>query len=75
MTSPVKFARLGKGDMVHIHVKPHANRIGGDQKIHFARLIHLNLCIAGARRKPAHHNRRSAALLANNLGNGVNIIG
>ena len=74
MAAAIKFARLGKGDMVNIHVQPHTNGICRDQKIDLAGLIHLNLGIAGARRKPAHHNRRAAALLANNLGNGINII-
>ena len=32
----VKFARLVKGNMVNIHIEPHANGICGDQKIHLA---------------------------------------
>ena len=61
--------------MVDIHVQPHANGIGGDQKIHLARLIHGNLGIARARAQTAHHDGCAAALLADNLGNGVNIVG
>ncbi|GIR46329.1 MAG: hypothetical protein CM15mP55_3050 [Hyphomicrobiales bacterium] len=39
VAAPVKFAPLGKCHMVDIHIQPHANGIGGDQKIHLARLI------------------------------------
>ena len=75
VAAPVKFAPLGKCHMVDIHVQPHADGIGGDQKIHLARLIHGNLGIARARAQPAHHDGRPAALLANNLGDGINIVG
>ena len=75
MAAPVKFAPLGKRHMVDIHVQPHANGIGGDQKIHLARLIHGNLGIARARAQTAQHDGCAAALLADNLGNGVNIVG
>ena len=75
MTAAIKLSFLGKSHMVDIHVQPHANGIGGDQKIDLARLIHLDLGVSGARAQAAHHNGRAAALLANSLGNGINIIG
>ena len=75
VAAPVKFAPLGKCHMVDIHIQPHANGIGGDQKIHLARLIHGNLRVARARAQPAHHDSRPAALLADHLGDGINIVG
>ena len=72
---PVKFAPLGKGYMVDIHVQPHADGIGRNQKINLAGLIHLNLRIAGAWAQASHHHGGPAALLTNDFGNGIDIFG
>ena len=45
----VEFRRGRKGDVFNIKVQPHADGIGGDQIIHIAVLIHLDLRIAGPR--------------------------
>ena len=47
----VELVQLGEGDMVHIHVQPHADGVGRDQIIDFAGLIERHLGVAGARAK------------------------
>ena len=47
----VEFAKAGEGNMVDIHVQAHPDRVGGDQVIHLARLIQLDLRIARSRRQ------------------------
>ena len=71
----VEFAALGEGHMVDIHVQTHTNSVGGDQKIDLAGLIHFDLSVSGARAQAAHNNGGPAALLAHDLGNGIDIIG
>ncbi len=46
---PVELARGGQRDMMNVHIQTHANRIGRHHKIHFTRLIHFHLRVAGAR--------------------------
>ena len=61
--------------MVHIHVEAHADGIGRHQVVDFARLEHVDLGVARARAHGAHHNRRAAALAADQLGDGVDLAG
>ena len=44
----VELVQLGEGDMVHIHVQPHADGVGRDQEIDLAVLIERHLGVAGA---------------------------
>ena len=64
----VEFADAGEGDMVEIHVEPHADRIGGDEVIDLARLEHADLGVARPRAQRAEHDRGAAALAADQLG-------
>ena len=59
--------------MGNIKVQPHANRISRHQIIDVTVLIHLDLRVARARAQRAHHNRRSALLTAQQLGNRIDI--
>ena len=61
---PVELAQAGEGDMVDVHVQAHADRIGRDQKIDFARLEEAHLGVAGARTERTHDHCRAAALAA-----------
>ena len=61
--------------MIDIEVKPHADRVGGHQVVDFAGLIQLDLRIARARRQRTEHDRGAAALAADQLGDGVNLLG
>ncbi len=74
MVAPVEFARAGEGDVVDIEIEAHADGVGGDEEIDFARLIKRDLCIAGARAQRAQHHRGAAALPADQLGDGVNVV-
>ena len=70
----VKFSARSKGNMINVHVKPHANRIGCHQIVNFAFLIKGGLGVAGARGECTKNNRRAAALTANKFGDGVNCV-
>ncbi len=72
---PVELAQARKGDMRDVHVEAHADRIGGDEIIDFARLEHRHLRIARARRQRAHHHRCTTAQPPQHLGNRVNFLG
>ncbi len=67
----VKLAQRCERDMRHIHIQPHADRIGGDEIIDLARLEHRHLGVAGARGERAHHHRRAAAQPPQHLGDRI----
>ena len=71
----IKFGQAGKGDMAHIHVQTHANGVGCDQIIDFARLIHGDLRIAGGGRQGAHDHGCPAARPTQHFRNCVNMLG
>ena len=60
--------------MVDVEVEPHADRVGGDEIIDIAGLVDLDLGVAGARRERAEHHGRAAALAADQLGDGVDLL-
>ena len=57
---PSNLDRLGEGDMVHVHVQPHPDRVRRDQEVHLLFLIERHLGVAGAGREPAHHHGATA---------------
>ena len=71
----VELAQAGEGDMVDVHVEAHADRVGGDEEIDFARLKEIDLRVSGSGRQRTHHHRRAAALAANEFGDGVDGVG
>ena len=71
----VELAVLGEGDMVEIKVEAHADRIGGNEIIDIARLEQCHLGVAGARRQRAQHDGRAALLAADQLGDGIDLVG
>ncbi|MCY1172629.1 hypothetical protein D9M73_127680 [compost metagenome] len=71
----VEFVEAGKGDMRHIHVEPHADRVGRDQIIDLARLEHRHLRVARARGQSAHHHRRAAAQPPQHLRHRIDFFG
>mmetsp|Transcript_27337 Transcript_27337/g.50117 ORF Transcript_27337/g.50117 Transcript_27337/m.50117 type:complete len:580 (-) Transcript_27337:214-1953(-) len=71
---PIEFRKRGKGHMVDIKVQPHADGIGGDQKIHLAVLIHVDLGVAGTGGKRAHDHGGTALLAADQFGNGIDVV-
>jgi hypothetical protein len=54
--------------MVEIHVKPHPDRIGGDEIIDLAGLEHTDLCVARPRAKRTENDGCSASLTADEFG-------
>ena len=71
----VELAQAGEGHVIDIHVEAHADGIGGDEKIYLAGLEQGHLGVTGARRERAHDHRRSAPLTADELGDGVDLLG
>ena len=71
----VELAQAREGDMVDLHVQPHADGVGGHQEVHLARLEQLDLGVAGARAQAAHDHGGPAPLAADQLGDGVDLLG
>ncbi len=61
-------------DVIDVEIEPHADGVGGDQIFDIARLIERDLGVAGARRERAHHHGGAAALAADQLGDGVDLV-
>ena len=61
--------------MLDIHVEPHADRIGGDEIIDLARLVHCDLRIARGGAQRAHDHRRAASETPQHLGHGIDLFG
>ncbi|VUD70701.1 hypothetical protein MET9862_01274 [Methylobacterium symbioticum] len=64
-----------EGDVIDVEIEPHPDRVGGDEVIHVARLIELDLRVPGAGREGAEHHRRAAALAPDQLGDGIDLLG
>ena len=71
----VIFAVGGEGDVVEVEVQAHADRVGRDQEIDVAGLVDLDLLVARARAERAEHDRRAAALAADQLGDRIDLVG
>ena len=74
MLPAVVFAVAGEGHMVDVEVEAHAHGVSGDDEIDLAVLVHLHLCIAGARRQRPQHHGGAAALAPDQLGDGINLV-
>ena len=57
LLAAVELRQAGEGDVGHVHVEAHADRVGGDQVLDLAGLVHRDLGVAGARRERAQHHR------------------
>ena len=71
----VKLAVGGEGDVVDVEVEAHADGVGGDQEIDVAGLEYVDLGVAGARAERAEDDGGAAALTADQLGDGVDLVG
>ena len=71
----VELAVGGESDMIDIEVEAHADGVGGDDEIDIAGLIDFHLLVAGARRERAQNDGRAATLAADQLGNGIDVVG
>ncbi len=61
--------------MVDVHVQAHADGVGGHQEIDLPGLVEGDLGVAGAGAQGAHHHGRPAPLAADQLGDGVDLVG
>ena len=66
---------LGEGDVGHVHVEAHADRVGGDQMLDLAGLVHRDLGVARARREGAQDDGGPALLAPDDLGQAVDLGG
>ncbi len=71
----VELRQGGKGDMVDIHVQPHADGVCGDQEVDLALLEQGDLGVAGLGAERAHDHGRAAALATDQFGDGVDGLG
>ena len=71
----VELAVGGEGDVVDVEVEAHADGVGGDEEVDVAGLEELDLGVARARAERAEHDRGAAALAADQLGDGVDLVG
>ena len=74
-TLAIEFGEAGEGDMADIEIEPHADRVGRDQIVDLACLVHRDLGVAGARGERAHHHRRPAARPPEHLGDRIDLLG
>ena len=61
--------------MVEIEVQPHADRVGGDEEVDVAILVNFYLLVARARAERPEHHGGAAALAADQLADGVDLVG
>jgi hypothetical protein len=71
----VVFAVGGEGDVIDVEIEPHADGIGGDEIFDVARLIELNLRVAGPRRERTHDDGSAAALAADQFRDLIDLFG
>ncbi len=71
----VELLDAGQRHMGDVHVEAHADRVRGDQMIDLAGLVERHLGIAGARAEGAEHDRRPAAMTADQLGQRIDVLG
>ena len=64
-----------EGDVVDVEVEAHPDGIGCDEVVHVARLVHLDLGVAGPGGERAEHHCGAPALTPDQLGNGVDLLG
>ena len=69
----VELAVVGERHVMHVEIEPHADGVGGDEKIDVAILVHVDLGIAGTGRERAHHHCSAAALAPDEFGDGVDL--
>ncbi len=72
---PVEFTDAGEGNVIEVEIEPHANRVGGDEKIDVAVLIKRDLGVARARGQRPEHDSGAAPLPAHQLGDGIDVVG
>ncbi len=71
----VELALRSERDVIDVEVQAHADGVGGDQKLDVAGLEQFDLGVARARAQRTEHDRRAAALAADQFGDGVNLVG
>ena len=62
-------------DVIDVEIEAHPDRVGGHEVVDVARLVHLDLGVAGPRRQGAEHHRGAPALAADQLGDRVDLLG
>ncbi|GBR06400.1 hypothetical protein AA0229_2541 [Gluconobacter cerinus NRIC 0229] len=68
----VKFGKLGKRNMVHIHVQPHPDGIGGHQVIDFPVLVELDLGVSRPWAELPHDDGTTTSPASYDFGQSVN---
>ncbi len=71
----VELDQARQRDVADVHVEAHADRVGRDQIVDFARLIEGDLGVASTRAEGAEHDRSTAALAPDQLGERIDLLG
>ena len=71
---PVELLKRREGDVPDVEVEAHADRVGGDEIVHLAILVELDLGVARARAQRPHHHGRAALAAAQQLGDLVDAL-
>ncbi len=71
----VELAVGGEGDVIDVEIEPHADGVGGNEIFDVAGLVELDLGVARARGERAEHHGGAAALAADQLGDGIDLLG
>ena len=75
MLVAVEFSVRGERDVIDLEIQTHPDGVGCDQEIDVARLVDLDLRVAGARAERSQNDCSAAALPADQFGDGVNVVG
>ena len=71
----VELARAREGDMIDVEIEAHADGVGRHEEVDVAGLVERDLGVARARAERAEHDGGAAALAADQLGDGVDVVG
>ena len=75
VAAAVELVEAREGDVGHVHVEAHADRVGGDEIVDLAALEHRDLGVASGGRERAHDHRGAALEAAQHLGERVDLLG
>ena len=71
----VELAVGGEGDVIDVEIEAHADGVGGDEIFDVAGLVELDLRVSRARRQRTQDHGGAAALAADQLGDGIDLLG
>src|SRR5690606_17297734 len=71
----IELAHGGESDVIEVEVEAHADRVGGDEVLDFARFVEGHLRVAGARRKGTENDGGAPSSMFEPRGDRVDLVG